>query len=87
MSSINDIGNSIDIKSIQSPGGTKHQAAKNIEQLTKNDGWVKHKIPLLWVTIASTDANKQRAGILATSKGAGMTDADKKNFIEDWDCV
>ena len=82
-----DIGNSIDIKSIQSPGGTKHQAAKNIEKVAKNNDWVEFKLPILWPAFASTDENRQRAGILAASKGAGMTDADKKNFIEDWDCV
>lgn len=82
-----DIGHSIDIKSIQSPGGTKHLAAKNIEQLAKNDDWVENKMLTIWGAFASTDANRKRSGILATSKGAGMTEADKKNFIEDWDCL
>lgn len=88
MSAVKDIGTSSDLRSIRSPGGTTQQeVAKNIEKVTKDDEWVKTNLPYLYTVCASTDERKQRAGILATSRGAGMTADDKKNFIEDFEAL
>lgn len=88
MSSVKDIGTSSDLRSTRSPGGTtKQEVAKNIEKVTKDDEWVKTNLWYLYPVCASSEERKQRAGILATSRGAGMTADDEKNFIEDFEAL
>jgi hypothetical protein len=80
-----DVGNSTSLRSFMSPGGkTTKSAGRNIEKCSAVPAWVQQKMPILWPICATTLKNKQRAVLLSTSKGAGMTEKDKKDFIADW---